>query len=528
MIQTKSCAPKHALGRFAGDETGSMTVWGLFVWFVSGILGALALDVTHLMAARTHLQVAADQAAHAAIYQRYLIDDSDGVQDSEMESIKTMAADLARTTLPTGRYGIALEEADINFGYYNAATQVFTVDETSEDAVRARAYFTNANNNPTVSFLFRLVGRDNFDVSAESVFIAYGKNCMTDGYVAEGRVDIQSNNDFGEDFCVHSNTAVEVNQNNTYGRGSIVSMPDIDDLGIPGGITYNDDGTINEDNFDRNEGLLEALNPGYIDLRILNRVENMIYKYQNPDAADSSYPHPLVVHDTEGWPSYIDTDNFVDPLRFNATSITTEEILQMGTQEQILATEIIAGVEVPVLNELGEQIVEQAGSDGTGRVYYITCQNGNGNNDNNGNGNNATLTIDASNTPISNMIIISPCEIKFSNGSAVENARIVSTSTSDDSISGTNGMLVGRSGTCNNGAQLLTLGGIRFPADLELAGSQMIALGDIQFAAGANGAQGASVIAGGEIDATSNGDMEICGSGTMANNVVIRHFRMAL
>ena len=532
------------LRRFAGDEQGSMTVWGLFVFLVCGILGALAMDVTYLIASRTHLQVAADQAAHAAIYQRYLIDDEDGVEASEVADVKTLAADLARATLPTGRYGIALEEADINFGTYDFASGTFTIDETSASAARARSYFTTANGNPAISFLFRLIGRDTFDVSAEAIFVAYGKVCLNEGYVANNRVDLQSNNDFGENFCIHSNSHVEVNQNNTYGMGSIVSMPDIEDLTIPGGITYvtddagnvvlGEDGLplIDDSNFDKNEGLIEALTPAYIDLRILDRVENMIYRYQNPDAAPSSYPHPLVVNDTEGWPSYIDTLNFVDPLNFNATSITTEEILARGTVEAIPTLDADG---LPVFDiETGEQLFDQVGSDGKGRVYYITCQNGNGGgnngNDNgnaNDNGNDPTLTIDASTTPISDMIIISPCEIKFANGSAVENARIVSTSTSDDSISGTNGMLVGRSGSCDHGAQLLTMGGIRFPADLELAGSQMIALGNVQFAAGANGVKGASIIAGGEIDATSNGDMEICGNG-MSNNVKITYFRMAL
>ena len=52
------------LRSFNEDTQGGMTVFGLFFFLFSGILGAIALDVTSLYADRTHLQVAADQAAH--------------------------------------------------------------------------------------------------------------------------------------------------------------------------------------------------------------------------------------------------------------------------------------------------------------------------------------------------------------------------------------------------------------------------------------------------------------------------------
>ncbi|WP_207493610.1 Tad domain-containing protein [Yoonia litorea] len=523
-----------------------MTVWGLFVWFCCGILGALALDVTYLISGRTQLQVAADQVAHAAIYQRNLVNEEGGIKIEQVNAVKTVAADLVRETLPQGRYGIVLEEADINFGTYDTATQTFTVNELSSDAVRARTYFTRSNGNAAISFLFRLVGRDDFDVVAETVFIAYGKNCITEGYVAEGVVDIQSNNGFGADFCIHSNEFVSINQNNSFATddeetgegGSIVSMPDISKLDIPGGVEYDENNEIIPDNFKLNDGLLEALAQYTIDLQpMMNMMDNIVYKYENPQAwADavanndySAFPVPISAPITPDWPSFIDVAQYADattPLSLNATDISGKGNTTSFTTEELMA---VGADVVPVLNDDGSAATDENGdpifdvlSDGTNRTYYIDCVKG-------GNENrSAGVTIDASTTPLKDMIIISPCEISFAQGSVIQNSRIVSTSTSPDAITGAQGVVLGDlDNVCDSGSQFISMGGIQFPSELTLAGSQMLAKGDVKFAAGINGMIGGSVIAGGSIDGTSNGDMEVCGSGLL-DNITKRFFRMAL
>ena len=491
---------RSLLQRFASDDRGSMTIWGLFIFLCSGILGAFALDVTHLMASRTHLQVAADQAAHAALYLRNTTDPT----TTTIDEIRTDAVNLVKATLPEGRYGVSLDPADINFGRYDTATRTWTEDNTSFEAARAETSFTRAKGNAAVTFLFRLIGLDEFNVSTESIFIAYGKACLREGFVANGIVDIQSNNSFVNGFCIHSNQYVSVNQRNSYERGTIVSMPNIDDLDIPGGIAYTADGEIDPKNFKLNEGLIDALTSGYIDIRVLNRIENMMYKYRNPTASESNYPNQLTASDTEGLPGFVNSA-YATPLELSAKKITTEQIMAAGV---VTAAQALAS-----MDDVGNITTPQ--TDGSGRVYYIRCQGNSG------------LTIDASTTPLTNVVIMSPCEISFSNGSQIQNSRIMTSSTSADSISATNGLIVGTPGSCNGGAQFITQGGIRIPSGLEMYGSQMIAKGNIQFAANANGMTGASMIAGGTINGTSNGNMGLCGSG-MGNNVELTYFRMVL
>lgn len=501
--------------RFARDEQGSMTVWGLFIWFVSGILGAFALDVTHLMSSRTHLQVAADQAAHAAIYQRHLMD-----EDTEtVNSVKDEALALVSATLPSGRYGITMDRDDIEFGTFNLSTRTFTADAASKQAVRATARFSRARNNAAITFLFRLLGRDDFDIAAQAVYVAELKHCLNQGYIANGIVDIQSNNEFSNQFCIHSNEHVSVNQNNTYDPGTIVSMPDKNLLDLPG-IEYNEDGTIKEDSdaWDRNVGLYEALRNHSIDIdRVTDRMENMMHEYLGDNSPWQNMPNPGVEFDTPmGFPDYIwDYASFRDPIVMtNVKSITTEEILSGGITDAI--TESVEVVADDGTVSTVEQEVEPANTTGTNRVYYIDCQGNSG------------LTIDASTTPLNDVIIMTPCEIKFSKNSQVHRARIVTTADSADSISSPSDLVLGGSNACNTGgAQLFTMGGIRFPSGLEVNGSQLMAMGDIQFAANANGLTGASFMANGRIDGTSNGRMSLCNS-WIPDTFEISYFRLVL
>ena len=75
------------------------------------------------------------------------------------------------------------------------------------------------------------------------------------------------------------------------------------------------------------------------------------------------------------------------------------------------------------------------------------------------------------------------------------------------------------------GAQIVTWGGVRVAANLEMYGSQIIAAGPIDFAANAGGIQGASLVSGATIDGTSNMSFGFCGTG-MEDTFQAEYFRM--
>src|SRR5690606_40362238 len=114
--------------RFVTEEEGGITALSLQIFMASLVLGGLALDFGNGVASKTQLQVAADAAAHAAIYTRELY---------SPEEAKAAALEIAALNMPGGKYGNVLTTADINFGHWNRDTQVFSVDDANaRDAVK--------------------------------------------------------------------------------------------------------------------------------------------------------------------------------------------------------------------------------------------------------------------------------------------------------------------------------------------------------------------------------------------------------
>lgn len=128
---------------------------------------------------------------------------------------------------------------------------------------------------------------------------------------------------------------------------------------------------------------------------------------------------------------------------------------------------------------------------------------------------NKTLTFD-NDAIIANAVIVTPCEVKFSSGAALENATLVVLDKSSKSVSAPAGMRIGSSTYCNDGqggATLITLGDFSVAAGLEVYGGNVIAAGNLSGTSNANGLAGINFMAGSELDVTANGDMGFCNFG---------------
>ncbi|MEX5726872.1 hypothetical protein Ga0609869_000225 [Rhodovulum iodosum] len=249
--------------RFVRDEEGGMLAYGLTALLGMLIFGGLAVDVGNAYAVRTHLAIAADSAAHAAIYTREL--------QSE-DVAKQRALEVFEVALPPEQYGTILTVDDIEFGTWDEATRVFTPSPYSKQAVRVLAERSSQRNNSVGTFLLGLAGLDSWDVRRDSIFQTYMPTCLREGFVAEEIVDVQSNNAYTNGFCIHSNTHVEVNQSNYFAENTIVSMPDRSDLVLP------------ESGFESNDGLAEALRDGAYRLRILDRLAEIMEGLDDPSS----------------------------------------------------------------------------------------------------------------------------------------------------------------------------------------------------------------------------------------------------
>lgn len=428
--------------QFWRDESGGIFIFGVLLLIAFFMIGGLAIDVANAYMNRTHLQVAADSAAHAALYTR---------DTKTAAEAKTVALTVANRTMPAERFGDILRAEDIQFGHWNDATQVFTPNASSRDAVMVDTARLADRSNQVATFFLRFANIDFWDVRRRAVFVTYRPTCFREGFVGEDIVDVQSGNTYKAGFCIHSQTHVEVNSNNMFEPGVIVSMPNKQDLVIP------------SSGMASNTGLQPALRDGSYQIRILNRVNAIIAGVQDPTS-----PH---------YRSFI-----TDPLP-----------VTLNRNAKLDQTVFLPGL-----------------------IYKINCAS---------EGQHAQIH---TNTVLRNVVVVTNCLLKFGEGVGLEDAIVVNTNTREKSIDAASGVRIGRNDNCavGGGAQIVTRGGVDIPAQLEMYGGQILAVGNVSFTSVANGMQGASIVSGGRIDGTSNSVMGFCGGAGMEQNFEAEYFKL--
>lgn len=430
---------------FMRGQDGSVTIFGLLVIFAMLIIGGLALDVANAYRVRTHITVAADSAAHAALVVRET--------QSEGEA-KQMALIVADSSLRPAHFGEAIRAEDITFGHWDKASLTFTPDSGSRAAVMVNAARLQQRNNAVGTYFLRFIGMDFLNVRRSSVFTTYRPTCFREGFVADGVVNTTTGNLYKSGFCIHSNTAVAFNTGNTFERGTIVSMPDKRNVILP------------SSGLDSNTGLQEALRDGSYHIRILQRIKSVIEGVRDP-----SSPH------------------------FRSWIASGASEINLSPRDKLDRSKFVRG-----------------------RIHTIWCSSS---------GQAARLP---AGTILNEVVIVTNCLLRFGENVGLEDVTIVSTNSAAKSFSGASGIRLGKNDNCapGGGAQLVTMGGIEFPQYLKMFGSQMLAKGDVSFTSDANGFQGASIIAGGRIDGTTDSVMGFCDGEGMENNFEANYFRLAL
>lgn len=246
-------------------EDGGISVLNVYFLMTLAILAGVAVDVSNLMSSRTQLQVAADAAAHAALVER---------EWNDKEKAVSRALDVAKKNMPVDEFGEVLTAQNIVFGTYDRETRAFTADPESRDAVMVETERVGSNGNAVSSFLLQFVGIMDWDVRRRSIFETYYPTCLMEGISAQGMIDVQSNNSYFNGFCLHSNDHVSINNNNYFEPGTVVSMPDSNDLVVS--TTGNQE--------PKNEGLYDALREGKYFIKILDRYDRIEQGVQDEDS----------------------------------------------------------------------------------------------------------------------------------------------------------------------------------------------------------------------------------------------------
>ncbi len=269
-------------------------------------------------------------------------------------------------------------------------------------------------------------------------------------------------------------------------------MPDTRDLVMPSG------------GFTKNAGLQNALRDGAYRIRVLQRIYDIIGGFD-----DSSS-------------DYYRADYLKPAIKRNVMSASTNLDASVWRAGEI--HEFDCG-------NLGNA------SAGSGGVGTGGGSSGNGNGNGNGGGKKGggsgggggnTVKI-PSGTTLVRGAIYTDCLITIGSNSTLEDVLIISENRDIAAISGASGVTFGRDDGCapGGGSQVVTLGGVNFPAKLSMYGSQIIAEKKIDFEANANGIEGVSMVSGGEIDSTSNMQMGFCNGAGMENRFEAEYFRMA-
>ncbi|MCT8329492.1 pilus assembly protein TadG-related protein [Albidovulum sediminis] len=457
MRKSRLAALARAVTGRAAAERGGITVLSLQMLIASLVIGGFAVDVGNGFQAYTQLQATADSAAHAALWSR---------EWNTASVAKTKAITVATNMMPASKYGTVLKPEDIVFGDWDASTGKFTPNSLSKNAVFVSTRRYESQNNELGTWFLRLAGQESFDVGSGSIWETYYASCFREGIVAQERVDTQSNNTYEPGYCIHSQTHVEINSNNVFNTGVIVSMPDKSDVVIP------------DSGYEQNQGLFEALRDGSYAIRILDRLSKIEQGILNPSDAKYGIMNP----DSPYYRSYI-------------TSKVTVKV-----------------------NGQGKTMLDP-GDFKEGRVHVLDCRNDNQHKQVKGDWLRKMVIV-------TNCRIQFGTDL--GEGASLEDAVFLNTNLDDKSFYGRSGVRFGKNDDCTDGGdvQILTKGGIDLASGIYVYGSQFIAAGDIYATANNDGIEGASFVAGGEASITSNGSFGFCGGAGMANNYEAPYFRM--
>jgi hypothetical protein len=255
------CKGMDRIKDFVRDESGGMTVFGLFTLMTCLILGGLALDTARLHNVGTQMQNTADIVGHAAIISR---------PDMTEAEAKAAALAYARRNMPTNTHGIVVTPDDIVFGFWDDARRAFTPQAGAQQAVQVTVRRTRATANPLPTFLLKFAGMGSWNIERTATLSSMSPACLREGFVSDVMVDMQSNNSFVDGFCIHSNRDIKVSSGNFFQNGVIVSMPNPALVQLP------------NSGFTSNPGLQDALTVSRYNLRVLERLNAIMTGLTTP------------------------------------------------------------------------------------------------------------------------------------------------------------------------------------------------------------------------------------------------------
>ena len=442
--------------RFLTDNHGGGTIIGLF-WFMALVaICGLAVDATNGLRNRTMLQATADAAALAGT-----ID----LPDSGAAVASAVA--YSDDNMPVAKYGEVLKPGDVEVGSWNRALRSFNAGGFAPDSVRVSLHQTEEHSNAVPVNFLRVIGLQTWNVNVEAVAQRYIPDCLRDGLVARGLIDISSNNGFVNRICIHGHKltnmqlflVLHMQNHNYYEAGVNVSMPDIDQMLIlpSGGI-------------ESNPGLAPALKEQSFDPRMVNHVD----EFMNNLLAKQAYVTP----------SYIDTakDVIVKDEKYNFANVEPGRIyhIQCAANKNVNIPTNITLTRVVIVSDCQVSVGSNVS------LVDVILASRSGDNPGGDNGNSGAVS--------------------GAGGARVQNANINFSS----------GVNLGAADSCapGGGVQIFSNASVHFSSTMTINGVQIIAKGDVDLGARNAGINGINVQTGGNITLTANNMLGLCSGGS--------------
>ena len=136
--------------------------------------------------------------------------------------------------------GNVLDPEDVTIGLWDPVTRSLDTGSAFPDAVMVTVNRSAENANAVPVNFLRIIGLETWNVTAQAVAQRFIPECLRDGLIARGIVDMSSNNGFVNEICIHGQQGVDLPSNIFFELGVNVSMINLDTLEIPAsGMTSN-------------------------------------------------------------------------------------------------------------------------------------------------------------------------------------------------------------------------------------------------------------------------------------------------
>lgn len=487
-------------GRFCRSEDGSISVFMVLTFTICVAIIGLAIDVSNLFRQKEQLVLAADAAAQAAI-----------VALSEKKStteVQQAAIAAAQTNAPTSKVGTVMRGVeDVELVRYDPPTR--TIVSGTPNAVRVTLRRDDLVANPVQTAFLRLVGFDDFTFTVSSVafYGQPGRCTSSDGIYAKGQVTLTSGNLIGKSYCVHSQTAVWLPQQNTFESGAGVSMPS---LALCKGKCVN------------------SSNPG---------IEQAVYEMNLPLTNVATHIN-TVIADLKASSSTLKTQFFANkPLATNRKPLVDAKIMNTGQANALRQGSVVTLTPM----QFNDLMFNTSGAIPTGLTYEVDCKN-------NGNGTATSISIGTTTnrknssltttTPetLRNVAVISDCAIDIGDNARIDNALIVTTRVSSSSVlNASEGAVVGdplKNCDLSRKVYFLAMSGISVSSNFTASNVAIVVNGNINVAASSSSSQvthkGTSLHAEGSIQIPANHTFYPCAEDPSGLIPGVRNFKFVI